>query len=178
MSTNNISLASLSSDCARALLEAKGHEDKAKAFKDAANVTIAQLHKAKAVIGRNGTCASATAFHDTLTSGGWAKGTANNYLSVFRHAVKTGKPVSDWNANRDGKGVKGKAVKGKAPKQSRENPAMDALFKMIKTDEGLDVLAAIQMAYDDDEGTIIEIVIDMLKAEGFKIESGADSDSE
>ena len=53
---------------------------------------------------------------------------------------------------------------------------MDALFKMVKTDEGLDVLAAIQMAYDDDEGTIIEIVIDMLKAEGFKIESGADSE--
>ena len=174
MTTNNISLASLASNCATSLLEAKAHEDKAKAFKDAANVTIAQLHKAKAVIGRKGSCATATAFYDTLVSGGLAKGTASNYLSVFKDAVKTGKPVTDWNPNR--KGAKGK-VKGKAPKQARENPAMDALFKMVKTDEGLDVLAAIQMAYDDDEGTIIEIVIDMLKAEGFKIESG-EADSE
>ena len=173
--TTNISLASLASDCARALLEAKAHEDFAKKFKDAANVTIAQLHKAKATVGRKGTCATATAFYDTLVSGGLAKGTASNYLSVFKDAVKTGKPVTDWNPNR--KGAKGK-VKGKAPKQARENPAMDALFKMVKTDEGLDVLAAIQMAYDDDEGTIIEIVIDMLKAEGFKIESGADSETD
>lgn len=175
MTASNISLASLAANCATSLLEAKAHEDKAKAFKDAANVTIAQLHKAKATVGRKGTCATATAFYDTLVSGGLAKGTASNYLSVFKDAVKTGKPVTDWNPNR--KGAKGK-VKGKAPKQSRENPAMDALFKMVKTDEGLDVLAAIQMAYDDDEGTIIEIVIDMLKAEGFKIESGADSETD
>ena len=175
MTASNISLASLAANCATSLLEAKAHEDKAKAFKDAANVTIAQLHKAKATVGRKGSCATATAFYDTLVSGGLAKGTASNYLSVFKDAVKTGKPVTDWNPNR--KGAKGKPVKGKAPKQSRENHAMDALFKMVKTDEGLDVLAAIQMAYDDDEGTIIEIVIDMLKAEGFKIESG-ETDSE
>ena len=60
--------------------------------------------------------------------------------------------------------------RSKAPKQDRENPGMDALFKLMKTDEGLDILASIQMAYDDDEGSMIQIAIDMLKAEGFSIE--------
>lgn len=176
MTASNISLASLAANCATSLLEAKAHEDKAKAFKDAANVTIAQLHKAKAVIGRKGSCATATAFYDTLVAGGLAKGTASNYLSVFKDAVKTGKPVTDWNPNR--KGAKGKSVKGKAPKQDRANPALDALFKMIKSDGGLDILTSVQYAYDDDEGTIIEIVIDMLKSEGYEIESESESDSE
>jgi len=107
-----LSLSAVAAACAASLVAAKSHEDKANACKEAANKSIDQLHGAKAVVGRNGKCAVATAFYDGLIEGGWAKGTSNNYLSVFRDAVKTGKPVTDWNPNR--KGAKAKAsAKGK-----------------------------------------------------------------
>jgi hypothetical protein len=165
--SNAISYAAQAASVAIKLVEAKGHDDKATSLRDNANKEMAVMHKAKVVVGRYGTCATATSFVDTLVGAGWAKKTAQNYLSLFKEAVKTGKPVTDWGGTKAGGR---KAVKGKAPKQERENPALDALFKMIKADEGLDILAAIEIAYDDDEGSITEIVIEMLKAEGYKVE--------
>ena len=114
MAQANISLASLAAETADDLIAAKAADDKAASCREAANKKIAQLHKAKASVGRKGNCAIATAFYDALIAGGLSKGTAANYLTVFRDAVKSGKPVTDWNPNRDGKGKgKGKGGKGK-----------------------------------------------------------------
>ena len=112
----SISYASIAAAVASSLVDAKQHENKAATLKESANAFIAQLHKAKVTVGRYGKCAVASAFFDQLIKGGWAKGTAANYLSVFKDAVKTGKPVRDWNPNRKGaakstgkRGGKGKA---------------------------------------------------------------------
>lgn len=165
---SNISLASLASQCATALLDAKACEDKAKAFKEAANVTIAKLHKEKAIVGRKGACAVATAFYDTLVSGGLAKGTANNYLSVFRDAVKTGKPVTDWNPNRKGPKGKNKAGKSKGSKAFADlfRPAFN--HESGKTFETL--CSEIQAKYENAEfDNLYEGFVDYLKSEGDEI---------
>jgi hypothetical protein len=164
--TNAISYAAQAATIATSLIEAKQHTDKATSLREGVNKQIAMLHKDKLVIGRYNTCSTATSFVDTLVHGGLAKKTAQNYLSLFKDAVKTGKPVADWGGTKAG----GRAVKGAAPKQSRENPALDALFKLIKTDGGLDTLQAMQLAFDDAEGDLSDIAIEMLKAEGYEIE--------
>jgi len=165
--TNAISYAAQAATIATSLIEAKQHQDKATSLRDGVNKQIAVLHKDKLVIGRYNTCSAATSFVDTLVAGGLAKKTAQNYLSLFKDAVKTGKPVADWGGTKaGGRG----AVKGAAPKQERANPALDALFKFIKTDGGLDTLQAIQVAFDDAEGDLSDIAIEMLKAEGYVIE--------
>ena len=168
MSNSSLALASLASQCATALLDAKQHDDKAKAFREAANVAVAQLHKAKTVVGRKGSCSVATAFYDTLVAGGLAKGTANNYLSVFRDAVKTGKPVTDWNPNR--KGAKGKNKAGK----SKGNKAFADLFRpAFNHDEGKTfetLCSEIQAKYENAEfDNLYEGFVDYLKSEGDEI---------
>ena len=110
MTDQNLSLAVLARECASNVIEAKSYEDKRQASLEAANVVIAKLHAEKAVIGTKGKCAIATAFYDGLVAGGLAKGTASNYLSVFRDAVKTGKKVTEWNPAQS-KGKKGKKQK-------------------------------------------------------------------
>lgn len=72
----------------------------AAAIKKEINDSIKLLHSHKVVIGRKGKCPVATAFYDAMIDGGLAKGTAANYLSVFRDYVKTGKEVKDWNKDR------------------------------------------------------------------------------
>ena len=167
MENTSISLAAIAASCGSKLIEAKVLTDKATSLREDVNKEITVLHKAKAVVGRYNTCAMATAFVDAIVGGGLAKKTAQNYLSLFKDAVKTGKPVADWGGTKAGGR---KAVKGTAPKQDRENPTLDALFKLLKTDAGLDVLQMMQECYDNAEGSIAEIAIDLLKAEGFNIE--------
>lgn len=164
--TNAISYAATAASCGNKLIEAKVLTDKATSLREEVNKEIAGLHKAKVVIGRYGSEACATAFVDSLVGGGLAKKTAQNYLSLFKEAVKTGKPVEDWGGTKAG----GRAVKGKAPKQDRANPALDALFKCMKAEGGLDVLHLLQSSYDNDEGDLVEIAIDLLKAEGYEVE--------
>ena len=107
-----LSLSAIAAACAASLVEAKGHDDKSASCKEDANKAIAILFKAKAVVGDRRKCAIAQAFYDALVFGGLAKGYSANCLSVFRDAVKTGKPVTEWNPNR--KGAKAKAsAKGK-----------------------------------------------------------------
>jgi hypothetical protein len=167
MENNSISYAAVAAACGSKLIEAKKLNDKATSLRDEVNKDIVKMHKDKVVVGRLGACGVATAFVDALTTGGLAKKTAQNYLSLFKEAVKTGKPVEDWGGTKAGGR---KAVKGTAPKQDRENPTLDALFKLLKTDAGLDVLHMLQDCYDNAEGSIAEIAIDLLKAEGFNIE--------
>jgi hypothetical protein len=167
MENTSISLAAIAASCGSKLIEAKVLTDKASTLREEVNKEITVLHKAKAVVGRYNTCTMATAFVDALVGGGLAKKTAQNYLSLFKDAVKTGKPVADWGGTKAGGR---KDVKGKAPKQDRESPALDALFKCMKAEGGLDVLHLMQASYDNAEGDLVEIAIDLLKAEGYEIE--------
>jgi ribosomal protein S7 len=167
MKNADISYTNQAATVASALIEAKKHDDQATSCREEANKLIASLHKSKVVVGRYNSCAVATAFVDTLVQGGLAKKTAQNYLTLFKDAVKTGKPVADWGGTKAGGR---KDVKGKAPKQDRENPALDALFKCMKAEGGLDVLHLMQASYDDAEGDLVEIAIELLKAEGYEIE--------
>lgn len=110
-----ISNASIASTIATNLLgEIKLDAEKAK-LRESTNTLVAKLHKDKVTVGRLGKnpCAIALAFHSTLVAGGVTKGTASNYLTTFKNAVATGKPITDWNAQRtNGKG-NGTNAKGK-----------------------------------------------------------------
>jgi hypothetical protein len=160
-----LSLTAVAAACASSLVAAKSYDDKATVCKEEANKAIDQLHGAKAVVGRNGKCAVATAFYDGLIEGGWAKGTAANYLTTFRDAVKTGKPVTDWNPNR--KGGKGKA-------KTKGSKALADLFRpAFNHDSGksFQVLCAeIEARYQNDEfGNMYDGFVDYFKSQGDEI---------
>lgn len=162
----NISLASIASQCAQALLEEKAHTDKAKASREVANKAAMQLHKAKAIIGRYNACATATAFVDTLVAGGLAKKTAQNYLSLLKEAVKTGKPIADLGGSKAG-GRKGKS-------KSKGNKAFADLFRpAFNHDEGKTfetLCSEIQAKYENAEfDNLYEGFVDYLKSEGDEI---------
>lgn len=165
-----ISYANKAATIATSLIEAKQHDDKAASLREGVNKEIAGLHKAKVVIGRYNTCATATAFVDTLTKGGLAKKTAQNYLSLFKDAVKTGKPVLDWGGTKGGKTRKD--AKGAKTKGSK---AFADLFRpAFNHDNGksFQVLCAeIEAQYqNDDLETFYSAFVDFFKAEGDEIE--------
>ena len=156
-----LSLSAVAAACAASLVEAKGHEDKSASCKEDANKAIAILFKAKAVVGDRRKCAIATAFYDALVFGGLAKGTSANYLSVFKDAVKSGKPVTEWNPSR--KSAKAKSAKGK--KEFADKLAMvyrDADFAGFITDLQ-------QSFYDDEIKTLIDGVKSFLEASGIEL---------
>jgi len=148
------------------LIEAKKADDKATSLREGVNKKIVKLHKDKVVIGRYNTCATATAFVDTLTKGGLAKKTAQNYLSLFKDAVKTGKPVLDWGGTKGGKSRKD--AKGTKTKGSK---AFADLFRpAFNHDNGktFQVLCAeIEARYqNDDLENFYDAFVDFFKAEG------------
>lgn len=167
--TNEISYASIAATCGTKLIEAKQHDDKATSLREDVNKDIVKLHKAKVVIGRYNTCAVATAFVDTLVQGGLAKKTAQNYLSLFKDAVKTGKPVADWGGTKGGKSRKD--AKGAKTKGSKA--FADLLRPAFNHDEGktFEVLCAeIEARYqNDDLESFYSAFVDFFKAEGDEI---------
>ena len=166
MSKTEISLASLAVSCASALIEEKGHADKAKASREAANSAAMQLHKAKAKVGRYNKCAIATAFVDTLTAGGLAKKTAQNYLSLFKTAVESGKPIADLGGTKKAGGRKNGKGKGQAA-------FADLLLKAFNHDEGKTLQALCEKIQGDYDDALIQDfyggVISFLESEGFEI---------
>ena len=167
--TNEISYASIAATCGTKLIEAKQHDDKASSLREDVNKDIVKLHKAKVVIGRYNACAVATAFVDTLIKGGLAKKTAQNYLSLFKDAVKTGKPVADWGGTKGGKSRKD--AKGAKTKGSKA--FADLLRPAFNHDEGksFQVLCAeIEARYqNDDLESFYSAFVDFFKAEGDEI---------
>ena len=160
-----LSLSAIAAACAASLVTAKSHEDKAAACKESANKDIVKLHSAKAVVGDKRNCAVAGSFYDGLVTGGWAKKTAANYLSVFRDAVKTGKPVKEWNPNR--KGAKGKG-------KTKGSKALADLFRPAfnhESGKSFQVLCAeIEARYQNDElGNMYDGFVDYFKAQGDEI---------
>jgi hypothetical protein len=166
---STITLASIASTIATNLLaEIKLDAEKA-SLRDATNSMVAKLHKDKVIVGRLGKnpCAIALAFHSTLTAGGVAKGTASNYLTTFKNAVATGKPITDWNTQRTN-GTKKGGAKGKG-----KSTMSNLLVKAFNHDDGKSFEALcekVMKQYEDAQfDTIYQCFIDYLKSEGFEI---------
>lgn len=165
---SEISLAAIAAQCAQQVLGAKSFEEKRQASLESANAAILSLHKAKAIVGTKGKCAIATSFYDTLIQGKLAKGTASNYLSVFRQAVASGKPVTEWNPSQSkGKG-KGKGGKGKG-----KASLSDLVVKCFNHDGGKSfeaLCADIETQFQADTiKTLHDGFVEYLKSEGFEI---------
>lgn len=166
MAQATISLAAQATELANLALSEKAALDKAAAAREGAQKLIAGLHKAKASIGRYGQCATATAFMDTLTAGGLSKGTAKNYLTTLRDAVKSGK-FEGWNKARiDAK--KGKGGKGKG-----QAAFADLLLKAFNHDEGKTLQGLCESIQSDYEAAKIDNIyqgfVEYLKSEGYEI---------
>ena len=166
---SEISLAEIAAQCAQQVLGAKSFEEKRLAALESANSAILSLHGKKAIVGTKGKCPIATSFYDTLIAGKLAKGTASNYLSVFRQAVASGKPVTEWNPSQSkGKGGKGKGGKGKG-----KASLSDLMGKVFNHDEGKSfeaLCADIEAQFQADTiKTLHEGFVEYLKSEGFEI---------
>ena len=165
-----ISYTAMAASAASDLIEAKKHDDKASALRENVNKVIVVMHKDKVVIGRyskDGTgCASATAFVDTLTSGGWAKKTAQNYLSLFREAVKTGKPVKDWGGTKAGGRKAAAGAKGAKGKKE----FADKLATAFRDAEFEGFINDLEASFHNDEiETLLEGVKSFLEASGIEL---------
>jgi hypothetical protein len=170
---NKISYTAMAASAASDLIEAKKHDDKAGALRENVNKVIVVMNKDKVVIGRyskDGTgCAMATSFVDTLTTGGWAKKTAQNYLSLFREAVKTGKPVKDWGGTKAG----GRKAVASANSTKGKKEFADLFRPAFNHDKGGSFMAlckAIEKDYKDDKiKTMYEGFVEYFKSEGDEI---------
>jgi len=167
-----ISYTAMAASAASDLIEAKKHDDKAGALRENVNKVIVVMNKDKVVIGRyskDGTgCAMATSFVDTLTTGGWAKKTAQNYLSLFREAVKTGKPVKDWGGTKAG----GRKAAGSKPNSAKgKKEFADKLATAFRDAEFEGFINDLESSFQDDEiQTLIEGVKSFLEASGVKVD--------
>ena len=168
--TNAISYAAQAAAIASDLIEAKKCEDKANTLREGVNKQVAVMHKDKVVVGRRNKCAIADAFFKTLTEGGLSHGTAANYLTTFRDAVKTGKPVTDWNPNRkDPKPTvqSGTSTKGKKEFADLFRPA----FNHDKGNSFMALCKMIEKDYKDDKiKTLYAGFVEYFKSEGDQIE--------
>lgn len=168
---NKISYTAQVVSMASDLIEAKNHDEKAGALREGVNKQIVGMHKDKVVIGRyskDGTgCSIATAWVDKLTLGGLSKKTAQNYLSLLREAVKTGKPVKDWGGTKAG---------GRKPAGSKPNSAKgkkefaDKLATAFRDAEFEGFINDLEASFqDDDIKTLLEGVKSFLEASGVEI---------
>ena len=153
------------------LIEAKQHDDKATSLREGVNKRIVKMHKDKVVIGRFNTCATATSFVDTLVAGGLAKKTAQNYLSLFKDAVKTGKPVLDWGGTKAGKRNAVTSANGTSTKGKKE--FADLFRPSFNHDNGKTFMAlckAIEKDYKDDKiKNMYAGFVEYFKSEGDEI---------
>jgi hypothetical protein len=165
MTIEKFSFTAIAAACGAKLVEAKKHDDKASSLREDVNKDIIVLHKAKVVIGRLNQCSSATAFVDSLVQGGLAKKTAQNYLSLFKDAVKTGKPVQDWGGTKAGGRKAAKSAKATTPKELADKLATayrDADFEGFIND--------LQASYENAEvETLLEGIQSYLESAGIEL---------
>jgi hypothetical protein len=165
MSNEKFSFTAIAAACGAKLVEAKKYDDKATSLREEVNKDIIVLHKAKVVIGRLNQCSSATAFVDSLVQGGLAKKTAQNYLSLFKDAVKTGKPVQDWGGTKAGGRKAAKSAKATTPKELADKLATayrDADFEGFIND--------LQASYENAEvETLLEGIQSYLESAGIEL---------
>jgi hypothetical protein len=167
-----LSYTAMAASAASDLIEAKKHDDKASALRENVNKVIVVLNKDKVVVGRyskdGAGCAMATSFVDTLTQAGWAKKTAQNYLSLFREAVKTGKPVTDWGGTKAG----GRKAAGSKPNSAKgKKEFADKLATAFRDAEFEGFINDLESSFQDDEiQTLIEGVKSFLESSGIKLD--------
>jgi len=155
-STSTLDIVALCKSVGANLGECNKMENRASALKDAINVDIAALNKAKAKIGtykKDGTgCAGATAFVDGCVSAGIAQSTAQKtYLPTFKAHVASGKPVTQWNLQRAKKPAQGAAQgAGKTLAQKLATAYRDAGFAEFCAD--------LEASFQNDEGTVFECI--------------------
>ena len=169
---NTQAVASLGAYGARAAVFALSYSDaEAKRIASLAGVNklVAEMREAGVkAVGRNSKkngCPIAIEFHAALVTGGIKATTANNYLTTFKKAVETGKEIKEWNASRANE--KAKALK--ANKQPRDNPARDALVKLLNTAGGVELVHALGVAFEEmsaADQSLVDVAIDYLKSEG------------
>jgi hypothetical protein len=164
----------LATECGNAIGEMQGALLTAEAKREAGNVSILALHKAKVVVGtykKDGTgCAIATAFVD----GGIAKGLKQStmqktYLPTFKAHVASGKPVTDWNSQRPKQKANGAKKDAKTTKEFSAKLATcfrDAEFEGFIND--------LQASFHNDEiKTLLEGVKSYLESEGVDLKAKA-----
>jgi len=166
-----LSYAAQAASVATDLVEAKKHDDASASCRESANKRIAVLHNDKVVVGRyskDGTgCSTATSFVDTLTQAGWAKKTAQNYLSLFREAVKTGKPVKDWGGTKAGGRQAAAGAKGSAKGKKEFADKLATCFRDAEFEGFVNDLEA---SWDNDEiKSLLEGIKSYLEASGIEI---------
>jgi hypothetical protein len=172
---NTLAVASLGAYGARAAVFALSYSDaEAKRIASLAGVNklVAEMREAGVkAVGRNSKkngCPIAIEFHAALVTGGIKATTANNYLTTFKKAVETGKEIKEWNASR----ADAKAKGIKANKQARENPARDALVKLLNEVGGVELLHMLGVSFEEgtDAGeSLVDVAIDYLLSEGEEI---------
>ena len=172
---NTLAVASLGAYGARAAVFALAYSDaEAKRIASLAGVNklVAEMREAGIkTVGRNSKkngCPMAIEFHAGLVVGGIKATTANNYLTTFKKAVETGKEIKEWNASR----ADAKAKGIKAGKQPRDNPARDALVKLLNTAGGVELLHALGVAFEEmseADQSLVDVAIDYLASEGEEI---------
>ena len=166
MTIEKFSFTAVAAACGAKLVEAKKHDDKASSLREDVNKDIIVLHKAKVVIGRLNQCSSATAFVDSLVQGGLSKKTAQNYLSLFKDAVKTGKPVLDWGGTKGGKTRKG----AKTAKATTAKELADKLATAYRDADFAGFVNDLQASYENAEvETLLEGIQSYLEAAGVKL---------
>ena len=126
---------------------------------------VAQFRESKLAFGKSvKTCQYRAQCLDAVTIAlpGKSKKTYMNYVTAFVDAVESGKEFSLSSS-------KG-SVKSTKPKSKSENdPALDALARVLKTDNGVKFLNDIQASYDNDEGSLLDIIKDLLILNGYEI---------
>jgi len=166
-----ISYAAQAVSMASDLIEAKKCEDKATSLREGVNKQIIGMHKDKVVIGRyskDGTgCSIASAWVDKLVLGGLSKKTAQNYLSLLREAVKTGKPVKDWGGTKAGGRQAAAGAKGSAKGKKEFADKLATCFRDAEFEGFVNDLEA---SWDNDEiKSLLEGIKSYLEASGIEI---------
>jgi len=129
------------------------------------NATVVEIREAGVKkVGDRRNCPMAMDFHATIVAAGNKPTTANNYLTTFREAVATGKPITEWNSARAKAKAKGKggAGKGKATLES-------LLLKAFNHAEFKDMCEVVQAEYDDAKGDMHVCIESWLTAMGAEI---------
>jgi hypothetical protein len=167
-----VSLGAYGIEAAQFVLSYSDAEAKRIAALAGVNALVTRMREAGVKkVGRNAKkngCVIAIEFHAALVNGGIKAASANNYLTTFKKAVETGKAITEWNSQREG----AKAANVKANKQARENPAKDALVKLLNTEGGVELIHLLGVAFEensDADQSLVDVAIDYLKSEGDEI---------
>ena len=166
---SDLTLSAIALACGKAIGQMDTAQQTVVKCRETANDNAIALFNKKAVTGtykKDGTgCALCTAFVD----GGVAEGKTlstmqKTYLPAFKQVVKTGKPLSDWNLQRN----KPKSGKANAAKGKKE--FADKLATVYRDEDFAGFIEDLQQGYEDAQfDTLAEGIKSYLEASGIKL---------